>query len=86
MNRQFSFEVLNPATCSVELIHFGCCQSRLLTTVNAILTSPGVDRLATHPEFLGHFSNGLSALKQIDCSLAKHRIVLSSSHTVLLVR
>ncbi len=86
MNRQISFKVLDRTTCGVELVHFGCCQSRLLTTVNTILTSPDVDRLATHPEFLGHFSNGLPALKQIDCSSAKHRIMLPSCHTVLLSR
>ena len=86
MNRQIGFKVLDLATCSIELVRFGSRQSRLLTTVNTILTSPNVDRLATHPEFLGHFSNGLSALKQIDCPSAKHRIVFSATKTVLLGR
>jgi len=66
MDRKFNFEVLDLTTCGVELVRFGCCQSRLLTTVTAILTSPGEDRLATNPEFLDHFSNGLSAFEQID--------------------
>jgi hypothetical protein len=72
MNSQLSFEVLDPTTSGVEFVHFSCGQSRLLTTIDAILSASGVDRLATHPEFLGHFSNGPSTLEQIDCSSAKH--------------